>query len=132
MIKNRNKHKAIKSSGWDRIPMEWSSHLMLILHAAYTLSLLRNYKTFGRTPECNGAARVFLFGTHTLTDGWFIGWGIAYAIALSFGFFLLLKTLIPRKPINELEEEQKVAAKPKGDHTEQLVCYFPSSSFTLL
>ena len=111
--------------------MEWSSHLMLILHAAYTLSLLRNYKTFGSTPECNDAARVFLFGTHTLTNGWFIGWAIAYAIILSFGFFWLLKPLIPRKPFKKLEEEQKGAAKPKGNHTEQLVRYFPSSPFTL-
>ena len=109
---------------------------MLILHAGYTLSLLRNYKTFGSTPECNNAARVFFFGTHTLTNAWFIGWAIAYVITFSFRLFLLLKMLIsmlPRKPIDELEEEpQKVATKQKGNHSEQLVCSFRSSHLPYL
>jgi len=123
IIENRNKHKATKSSGWDRIQMEWSSDIMLILHAGYTLALLRNYKTFGSSPGCNGAARIFLFGTHKLTNAWFIGWAIAYVITLSFRFFLLLKTVIPmlpRKASNELEEEKKMAAKGKDNHPEQL------------
>lgn len=121
MIKNRNKKKAVKSSPWDRLPMEWFSYIMLILHAAYTLSLLRNFKTFGSTPGCNKAARVFLFGTHKLTNAWFLGWTIAYAIILSGMFFLIFKPLFPmvsRKPITK-PEEQKAAIKPQGNQPEE-------------
>ena len=124
MIKNRNKKKVVKSSPWDRLPMEWFSYIMLVLHAAYTLSLLRNFKTFGSTPGCNKAARVFLFGTHKLTNSWFLGWTVAYAIILSGMFFLIFKTLFPmvsRKPITKPEEEQKAATKPQGNPTEESV-----------
>lgn len=137
-LKNRNKlHNAINSSDWDLIPNGVSLIVMWTLHAAFSLSLFRHYQTFGSTPECNDAARAFIFGTHKVTNRWFIGLAITYGIVLSVIYFLITWRLLllafllcgARKPRNE-EERKEVERRRK--HVEKLVRSILFSPLSLL
>ena len=137
-LRNRNKiYNAMNSSDWDLIPNMVSFVVMWTLHAAFSLSLFRHYKTFGRTPECNDAARAFIFGTLLVTNRWFIGLAITYGIVLSSIYFsitwrlcLLVAILCSvRKPRNEKERKE---AERQHKHIAKLVCSILFSSFSLL
>jgi hypothetical protein len=131
-LRNRNKlHNALKSSDWDLIPNMLALSIMYILHAAFSLALFHHYRTFGDNPDCNSAARAFIFGTHTVTNKWFIGLAIAYGIVLSVIFipiilkllFLAVLLMLLRKPRNE--EERQEAAR-QHEHIRKLVCHISS------
>src|SRR6266446_5411114 len=90
-LTNRNKfYNAMNSSDWDNIPNLVSLVVMWTLHATFSLSLFRHYKTFGSTPECNDATRAFIFGTLLVTNRWFIGLAITYGIVLSALYFAIM------------------------------------------
>jgi uncharacterized membrane protein len=126
-LRNRNKiHNAINSSDWDTIPNSVTLVVMWALHAAFSLTLFHHYKTFGSTPNCNDAARAFIFGTHAVTNRWLIGLAIVYGLVLSalfissvyrvFIFSFLFCAL--RKPRNE---EEKKEAERQHKHVKKLV-----------
>ncbi|KAF8181294.1 hypothetical protein BJ912DRAFT_1044679 [Pholiota molesta] len=125
-LRNRNKlHNAVKSSNWDLISNLVTLSIMYILHAAFSLSLFHHYKTFGNHPECNNAARAFIFGTHAVTNRWFIGLAIAYGIVLSLMFipmlFKLLLLVIFLMTVREpRDEEERQEAEQQRKHVEKL------------
>ncbi|PPQ97043.1 hypothetical protein CVT26_001301 [Gymnopilus dilepis] len=117
MVRTRSRFRTAGSRGWDSIQMELSSHIMLVLHVGYTVSLLRNYATFGSTPECNHAARIFFFGTHRVTNTWFISWTIVYAISLVFIYSMLLKastSMLSQKASREEGERKDAGDEGEG------------------
>jgi hypothetical protein len=128
-LRNRNKlHIAVKSSNWDLISNLVTLSIMYILHAAFSLSLFHHYKNFGSHPECNNAARAFIFGTHAVTNRWFIGLAIAYGIVLSLMFipmlFKLLLLVIFLMTVREpRDEEERQEAEQQRKHVEKLVCH---------
>ncbi|KAF9473014.1 hypothetical protein BDN70DRAFT_886280 [Pholiota conissans] len=120
-LAHRNKlHNAINTSSWDIIPNIVFLSIMYILSAAFTLAVFRHHETFGISPECNTAARVFFFGTRTITHRWFVGMAVVYGLLLAMVFIpMILKGLLlawllssMRKPEND-EERQEAERQQK-------------------
>ncbi|KAF8187476.1 hypothetical protein BJ912DRAFT_926719 [Pholiota molesta] len=116
-LMNRNKlYSILKLSNWDLAPNGVARSIMYILHAAFSLALFHHYKTFGSQPGCNNAARAFIFGTHAVTNRWFIGLSVAYGIVLFWifipkilsAFLIVIFVVFVGKPRND-EERQEAA-----------------------
>ncbi|KAJ6467901.1 hypothetical protein C8R45DRAFT_1219052 [Mycena sanguinolenta] len=109
--------ESTKSNMWDEVATLMSAAAMYILSAAFTLSFLRHHETFGSHPECNGAARLFIFSTFPVSRGWFIFMAVIYAfllfvlaLALIAKFFLVLFAFLGMgKTETELEAEREEA-----------------------
>lgn len=105
--------------------------IMYILSAAFTLAVLRHRETFGSHPECNSAARLFFFGTRTVSHGWFVGMGVLYSLLLALAFlpiivklfFLLIVLSMLRKPTTD---EERLEAEKQHERIGELVRLFVS------
>jgi hypothetical protein len=84
----------IHASNWDLIPTAVSMSIMYALSAAFTLAVLRHHETFGSHPECNNAARLFFFGTRTVSHGWFVGMAVLYGLLLVLVFVPIIVKLL--------------------------------------
>jgi hypothetical protein len=127
-LRHRSKiSNAVNSSDWDLIPALVSMSIMYALSAAFTLAVFCHHETFGSNPECNGAARLFFFGTRKVSHGWFVGMAAFYGLLLGLVFIpmivklLLLVILLSvmRKPTTDEEHEQ---AKKQRKRIQELVC----------
>jgi len=117
---------AVNSSDWDLIPAMVSMYIMYALSAAFTLAVFRDHERFGSNPECNGAARLFFFGTRKVSHGWFVGMAVFYGILLAFAFIpVIIKLLFlsclfssRRKPVTDEEHQE---AEKQRKRVEELV-----------
>jgi len=114
-MRHRNKiSNTVNSSDWDLIPEMVSMSIMYALSAAFTLAVFRDHERFGSNPECNGAARLFFFGTRKVSHGWFVGVAVFYGILLGFAFIpMIIKLLFlacllssMRKPVTDEEHQE--------------------------
>jgi hypothetical protein len=126
-LKHRNKiYNAVNSSDWDLIPATVSLPIMYALSAAFALAVLRHRETFGSTPECNSAARLFFFGTHNVSHSVFVGMAVFYGIVLALVFiptigkllFLIFVLSVMRKPKND---EERLQLEQQHERAKQLV-----------
>ncbi|KAF9527544.1 hypothetical protein CPB83DRAFT_855975 [Crepidotus variabilis] len=126
-LRHRNKlSNAINTSDWDLIGTLVAMSIMYTLSAGFTLAVFRHPDKFGRNPECNGAARLFFFGTHKVAHGWFLGMAIFYGILLAIVFLpMIIKSILlvwmlsqMRKPSND---EERAEAERQRKHIEKLV-----------
>ncbi|KAF7378175.1 hypothetical protein MSAN_00242000 [Mycena sanguinolenta] len=113
-LQRRKKSRDFRETNkWDRVANLVSASAMYILSAVFTLGFLRHHETFGSQPECNDAARLFIFGTFPVTRAWFIFMAVIYAILLFFLFIALIVV------VSKLEERQE--AKDQQQLVEDLV-----------
>ncbi|KAJ6450412.1 hypothetical protein C8R45DRAFT_1114146 [Mycena sanguinolenta] len=126
-LQHRNKiDNAMKTSMWDLVATLVSMSAMYILSAAFTLGFLRHHETFGSHPECNGAARLFIFRTFKVSRAWFIFMAIIYAILLfavfvpSIAKFIWMQWLLSGMRMPETDEERE-EAKQQQQQVEDLI-----------
>jgi hypothetical protein len=131
-LRHRNKiSNAVNSSDWDLIPIIVSMPIMYVLSAVFTLAVLRHRETFGSHPECNSAARLFFFGTRTVSHGWFVGMAVLYGLLLALVFIpMILKLLLLLILLSALREprtdEERREAEEQRQRIEELVCSISS------
>ena len=126
-LAHRNKlYNAIHASNWDLNLNVICLLIMYILSAGFTLAVYRHRESFGSYPECNSAARIFLFGTHTISHRWFVAMAAIYGIFLGIVFIpaifklLFLACLISSARIPRTDEERQEAERQK-QHVEKMV-----------
>jgi hypothetical protein len=85
-----------QTSKWIVLANFIPAYIMIILFATFSFILLRHSGTFGSHPECNNAARVFLFTTFKASHAWFVAVAIIHAVPLALmSFLFILAIFVP-------------------------------------
>lgn len=113
-------------SNWDLIPANVFIFIMYSLYAGFCLAVFHNRETIGSNPECNGAARLFFFGTIdvSVSPGSFIATGILDAISIGLLLFprMMTQLLSLAKYLLEMGKLSKEERREVHRRIDELVC----------
>ncbi|KAF9461653.1 hypothetical protein BDZ94DRAFT_1310404 [Collybia nuda] len=72
MVRSAFAESITEADDWQSYSLAFLLFVMRALNTAFMLKLLLDHETFGRYPQCNSKAKLFIFRTFTASQAWFI------------------------------------------------------------